>query len=180
MRTAAQVAAQQQASQANGRKQRERTACARGHKLTPENTFSRKDRPGSRECKKCRAAARETWRVTHPVKVKELAAARRARPEYRRKFNAYRRSRTSRAEATDRQLRIEARARWEQARAEATGELAQLIAEQAKDDGTRQWGNNFMVSLDKRNLYGNELYDYLIISSYQDELAERADRLAGY
>lgn len=37
-----------------------KTHCLRGHELTPENTYRRKDRPG-RECRTCRKIRKKEW-----------------------------------------------------------------------------------------------------------------------
>lgn len=54
----------------------QRTHCSRGHELTPENTWLRKDR-GRYNCLTCRRERTYRWRQEHILKYRQLDAARR-------------------------------------------------------------------------------------------------------
>jgi hypothetical protein len=139
--------------EAIARRRREQTHCKHGHPLSGANLYLRPDRPGRRECKTCRRAARaRAAPATRPYEVQK-----RWREQHREQWlatqRAYRRRRRRRErEAEDAALIARARA-LSLAYAQATGELADLVAQQQRDDlyGYRTgWGVLSLYAFDKQ------------------------------
>lgn len=137
------------------------THCPRNHELSGDNLIIIKRSDGTRrECRKCRVAAAARSRKRNYVPV----------------------VRKMRIRIIDDPImaNYQRRRLFEQASKEAVGELADLVAEQIKDDKRLIITTPGTQSLDAKMEGGATLYDVVAIQDYQEELQDRLDRLTGY